>query len=234
MTMFRSRLLRAAGGRRRQPWYVGSNGATDGTQTFQIDALSGGYWSAAAHGDVVVVASACYTDGAKPTISTAGYTTIADLSQGYVRLIVAYKAMGATPDTQVTVANTDRETTRAWVFRGVNVSTPIDATTTTATYSSGAPDGPSITTVTGSAIVLTICAALAQGAVPIAPTNPARMVALGSSSSDWSVGALDNRKLHVDASYIAQGVAGSYNPAEWTPNSSIGESCTATVALRPA
>lgn len=232
--MMRSHLSRAAGGRRRQPWYVGSNGATDGTQTFQIDALTGGYWSSAAAGDVVVVAAACYNSAQSPTISTAGYTTLANMDQSELRLIVAYKVMGSTPDTQVTVANTDRETTRAWVFKGVNAATPIDATTTTAKGNGGSPNGPAITTANGAAIVLTICAAVSIGLLPLAPDNPSKMVALGSSSSNWTVGAFDNHKLHVDASYIAQGIAGAYDPAEWTPQSQIYDWCTATVALRPA
>lgn len=217
-----------AGGRRRQPWYVGGTTTYD-AQTTSLASLSGGYWSSLAKNDIVVVASTCYNAAQNPTISTAGYNTLANLTQGSLRLVVAYKRMGATPDTEVVVPNTDREVVVAWAFRGASATTAIDATTTTSQASSTAMDNPAITTVTPAAIVLAIGAS--HGTAAASPTNPAGMSAIASGVNTWNLG-FDS--VSVRASYIAVGQAGSYDPAAWTTTSSVAQWCAVTVALRPA
>ena len=224
MTMFRSRMLRNAGGRRKQPWYVGSNGVSGGGQTITLTGLTGGYWSELAQNDIVVVASVCSNSAQNPTISTAGYTQIVNETQGALRLIVGYKVMGVTPDTSVTVANTDNETARAWAFRGVNASTPIDATTTVAKANSTVMDNPAITTATDAAIVLAI------GSARRIPNSLPGMVPIASSSTSFPLVEV----IVVGASYIAHGQAGVYDPAARAAAPSAFDWITATVALRPA
>lgn len=235
--MFRSHLSRAASGRRKQPWYVGSNGVSGGGQTVTLTGLSGGYWTELAQNDLVVVASICSNSAQTPSITTSGYTQIVDESLTSLRLIICYKVMGSTPDTSVAVANTDNETVRAWCFRGVNTTTPIDATTVIAKNTNTAMDNAAITTVTDASIVLAIGASLTRKTGlphPSSPTNPAGMVTLADSSTTFDDGDEIFYRATIDASYIAQGKAGAYNPAAWTSTTQVMRWICATVALRPA
>ena len=204
--------------------------------------LSGGLDTAPSAGDVVFVAFAIASGGfgnnnKNPAILTAGYTTAADLYANDIfdtNLLVAYKRMGATPDTEVSVgSNSDGNAGRAvvvWVERGLDEATPLDVTTTTATSNnSGLPDPPAITPTTSGAKII------AFGAAPIS-----------SSNSFTAPADLDDfiQALGVDTETIAVGagaydwVSGEFDPEQWARGSSESDAflsrAAATVALRPA
>lgn len=106
--------------------------------------------------DVMVVAIGC--DGSLANVPS-GWTSVGSTTGGsgsaFTRAI--YKVMGATPDTTVGLTGLSTAASAvAMAIRGCNTSTPMDATATTATGTSGMPDPASITTVTNAALVLAI------------------------------------------------------------------------------
>jgi hypothetical protein len=111
--------------------------------------------------DIVIFAH-CSDSAVTPGVQTSGYTDImtdhAALNPGHES---GYKIMGATPDTVVTFqqASTAAGEYTAGVlqvWRDVDTGTPIDATPTTASNTTGMPDAPSYTTVTDGALVFAI------------------------------------------------------------------------------
>lgn len=141
------------------PTFVGyaSNSSQGNNDTvISLTGLTGGSASSPSEGDIVVVCCHVSDNSNVPTMGTAGYTTAAsgDVSDTYnSALLVAYKVMGATPDTSVTVngnANlNDAQTAIAFVFSGVDTTTPLDVTPTVAEVQNTVlADPPSITTGT--------------------------------------------------------------------------------------
>lgn len=105
-------------------------------------------------GDIVLVISG--DDSGAPGTAT-GYTSLASISStGDVN--VMYKIMPDPVDSSVTgLTNGGSDFGHlAIVFRGVDQTTPIDATTTTATNTAGDPDPAAITTVTNGAMVVAL------------------------------------------------------------------------------
>lgn len=104
--------------------------------------------------DLVIVGYSIGGDSNKAmsVSSPTGYIEVADLyanDSNDANLGVYYKIQGATPDSSVTVsgsAQADESTAAvAMVFRGVDTTTPMDVTPTTATgIDSADPDPPSI------------------------------------------------------------------------------------------
>ena len=141
------------------PQFVGYVSAT-GTNTLvdlDLTALTGGAGSTALENDVVVVCGVI-SDLVIPSMTTSGYTTATSGSANDTEdtaLIVAYKVMGATPDTQARVNFTgggagDASAAIAFVFRGVDTTTPLDVTPTISQVTNTVlADPPSITTATG-------------------------------------------------------------------------------------
>lgn len=180
-------------------------------------------------GDIVVFAHA--SDGViSPGIQTSGYT---DLLTSHVTdgpgHESGYKVMTSTPDTVVTFAITGGNEFSAGVlqvWRGVDTGTPIDATPTTATGSSGMPDCPSITTVTDGALVLAIGFLDDQNAA----------ASIGGPSGYGELLAHDNAANADNASAMIASLekasAGAENPSAFTGSSDAW--AAVTVALRPA
>lgn len=165
------------------------------------------------------------------TVSTSGYTNVVDLNYGTNRRTRAYwKAMGGSPDASVTFNGTDNSIRGlagvVLVFRGVNTSTPIDATTTTATGVGGAPDCPSITPTNNNCAIVACAGSDGLDATFSAPTNYSTPV---FTSVDVSIDA------QMAASYrILVGGAGSpENPSSFTGWGAANWGA-GTIALRPA
>jgi hypothetical protein len=173
-------------------------------------------------------------------INTAGYTEIANLyanDDHDTNLAVAYKIMGATPDSLINVTGPS-STSRgggavAIVLRGVNTSTPIDVTTTTATgVNSFTPDPPTITPVTAGAMVLAIGAASGTLAdsVGTAPSGYENQVAA-------SIAGIVDSFLVALAAKLWSG-SGAEDPGQFTNyalgTASAGSWAGVTVAIRPA
>lgn len=224
--------------------YVGGNvGSASGSTTADItvalnSGLTGGSASSVSEGDLVIVTvSLAHSDDA-PTANlvSSGYTALTQLDSDDTRdtaLRVHYKFMGATPDTSVVIARSGNiENSIAWavqVFAGVDSTTPMDVTPTTATgIDSGFADPPAITPVTAGAWIV-ICAG----------NNIS-----GADNFTWSGDFVDSLVAHasdtqdasVGAAYYTGWTSGSYNPAASTTNGNLTSAswCAYTLALRPA
>lgn len=134
-------------------------------QNTYVSALSGGAVNhtlpgTPAEDDIVIVAmvSDATMVGAHE-ILTSGYTSIANANLNAPGHHVAYKIMGATPDTVIQVDDGNGVRLAAivvQVWRGVDTTTPIDVTSVETTGTTGLPDCNSITPVTDGALVLAI------------------------------------------------------------------------------
>lgn len=122
-----------------------------------LSSLSGGLASTPANGDFIIVGTIFPGSDAAINIRDAGGTaypyTVADLfssDSASANLHVAAKFAGATPDTTVTIPGSGSTSAgQAFgveVWRGVNIASPFDVTTTTATgANTGRPNPPAIT-----------------------------------------------------------------------------------------
>lgn len=175
----------------------GKAGSTSAVNTLDLTALTGGIAAAAANGDLVI-AVAVTADIVDRTLSitdgTTEYTLIGtELYSDSVldtNLRVAYKFMGATPDTTVSFGPSGGALAglaiAAFVFRGVDQTTPLDVTVQTATGTgTTAANPPSITPTTEGAIVVAIGGGASSGVTPAALTS-AYLSGFGSQAANDS------------------------------------------------
>jgi hypothetical protein len=107
-------------------------------------------------GDLVFVCfSSDNNDGDFENRNPTGYTIVFENTSTTPWFGLYYKFMGASPDASVTIPDisADNEAAIAYVFRGVNQSSPLDAAVEFAESTVGDPDCPSITTVSTDAVV---------------------------------------------------------------------------------
>jgi len=180
-------------------------------------------------GDIVIYAQV--SDYAvTPGVVTSGYTDI------YTNHAVdnpgresGYKIMGATPDTIITFNESSSGEQTAGViqvWRGVHQTTPIDATPTTATGTTGMPNPPSYNTVTDGALVIIIgfldddnvASAVA------APSGYTNLLAKNSVTSNSTVMIASKEKSP----------SGTEDPAVFTATGGDDNWAAVTFALRPA
>jgi hypothetical protein len=159
-----------------------------------------------------------------------GYTQLIELD-GINSTIIAYKFI--TSDTGLTGLGTtqasDGAAYVALVFRGVDTTSPIDNSYTSAT-GTGDPNSPAITTVTNGAVVV-------SGFV----LNEARTIggSVGPSGydtvdSNYLVASSDTNSVTVGATWKAISTAGTENPGSWNMAGIPTEDVRSiTVALRP-
>lgn len=198
-------------------------------------------------GDLVVVAYAIGdNDGVNFNMAmiTSGYTEVADLFSDDVQdsnLGVYYKRMTATPDTSATVdglGGADAAVTAVMmVFRGVDATTPIDVTTTTATgINTWDPDPPSIDWTTAG--VWTVIAG-ASGHTRALNAIVGYIYPTGYTTTTRDIGQDDTSDATVGMSARSD-PADPENPGPMQHVSDIGPDsvdfswCAATIALRPA
>lgn len=188
---------------------------------------------------VVVVTSISSTSNLNPGVNTSGYAELADLYANDTRdanLSVSWKRMGATPDTTVEILGSGSGTIPVSaivrVYRGVDTTTAIDVTTTTATNLNGSrANAPSITTVTNGAWVLACMASTGDG-TPTDFTGPS-----GMNNFIQEQGVVAGvRSTITSLADIERATAGAYDPAALTGGESTSSDswCACTVALRPA
>lgn len=191
--------------------------------------------------DVVIVAGVIGdNDGVDFTMAmiTTGYTKVADLHAEGVQdcdLGVFWKVMGATPDTTAVFdgqGGTDAACAAvAIVFRGVDTSTPMDVTPTTATFTTSIDaDPPSIDYVTaGSWVVVAAGGAhtLTTGSYtfPAGYTTNAVNTSADDTGSDCTAGMGYNSAPSDPEDPGALNHSGT--------DSTNFSSCVATLALRP-
>jgi hypothetical protein len=177
-----------------------------GNVVLDLTALTGGLASSPSENDLVLLSGGSAGGG---TVSLPGDYTLTAIN--FTATKVGRKAMGATPDTSVTVTgsgNANHGTAAiAFVFRGVCPVTPEDATATTTTGSSTNPDPPSITTVTDNAAVI-------AGANSTA--NDTSITAPSGYGSQFDIVGDDTNDITIGLSWKAVAAAGAENPAAWT------------------
>lgn len=219
--------------------FVGSvtgNFIGSGVSALDLTALTGGIGTAAVAGDLVIYVGG-YADAATDhnlSMATADYNEVADLHASDTTdcgLGVFWKLMTATPDTTVQMNNTDGTTDMtgiAYVLRGVSQSSPIDTTTQTATGTSSVlADPPSITAVTGGALILAVGAgghtAGAQTFTNAALSNLVNSSRDGTNDSTIAIGRI-------------AWPGGAYDPAAFGFSAADNIAyawCAATLAIRP-
>lgn len=132
-------------------------GAATGTTSVSLSGLG------LQQNDLVVLITGWEDDAGTPGPVTSGYTQAAAVTNVVggaddVKLYVGYKLMGATPDTVVDVtpcAISLGTNTIAYVWRGINTSTPLAGTATTAT-GTGITVNPPAVSFSGTGIVVAV------------------------------------------------------------------------------
>lgn len=181
-------------------------------------------------GDVVITAVAADNiAGGQDGIPT-GYTSLDSNLGSSVHAQCAYKQMGGTPDTSVTIPYLSDGRCNAYhyrIYRNVDKSTPIDATTTSATGDSANPDPASITTTKDGAYV--VCFAFCDDDVITGATYPS-----GYDNGQWVDGGrpAGNNASLVSADKKVE-TAGAENPGTFAPTGFNDVWRCTTVALRP-
>jgi hypothetical protein len=193
-----------------------------------------------AENDLVVVAYGIGdNDGVDETMAmiTTGYTKIADLfadDDQDTNLGVFWKFMGATVDTTAVCdglgGNDAAVSAIALAFRGVDTSTPIDVTTTTATgVNSNIPDPPSIDYPSTGVWTLAAGAFGHTSGPTVTMTVPTNYAGISYSANDTS--DVCTALAYYDSP------ADPEDPGAFGPSiaDNVAHSwCAATVALRPA
>lgn len=206
------------------PQFVGGITGTSSSQTpsFSLTSLSGGLASRPAIGDIVIAVIG-FSNATNRDIqcTTAGYTEVADLFANPLQMGVYYKVL-TTAETSVAfnlgVVATSNFLVHVW--RQIN-STPLDATSTTATTA----NPPDITTVTPLAVVI----AISQGANSFGtPTLVGNTGLLNTFTATRTAGLAGSRM--VIASKLVS-LPSTYDPPALMNSATIGISTT--MALRP-
>lgn len=163
------------------------------------------------------------------SVLTPGYAVLEDNFSPAINGVVAWKRMGASPDTTVVIdgsvgGSSNGVAASAIVLRGVHLTTPIDATTTVTTNFGTNPDPPSITTVTdGAAVVVFMGAGVNDSSITV-PSGYGNLSSINSN---------DSLPVSSAVAWRLKSPAGSENPPAFTGVSS-GDWSALTVALRPA
>lgn len=207
--------------------YVGAATASgaDGTVTYALS-LTG--ITGLAQNDVVFVFQ--FLPRAAGGATPSGWTQIATVTGSGHKAFAYRKVMGVTPDTSLTMTGTgnagDASAAIAIALRGVNTTTPEDATATTAAASNLTnPDCPSITTVTNGAWVMAFAGSKQSDASVVTPSG------YSNTTSVLGTGTLRNAQLYAATKLVS--TAGAEDPAAWG-TWGAGDNATATVAARPA
>jgi hypothetical protein len=210
--------------------------AISSTATIDLTSLTGGIGSTALENDLVLVVWGG-RDNANRTLDldTAGYTKEVDLfaDDTYdAGMSVSHKFMGVTPDTTVAATNPSISYTYViyvYVWRGVDLTTPMDVTPTTATgVNTKFVDPPAITPTTAGNVMIAcgISSGYLGSAVFASATDfPDHFDSTLSTDTNSGVGWRDD---------LPAGVA--FDPAVWT--SAVGYNIrdawtAATLVLRP-
>jgi hypothetical protein len=213
----------------------GFSGTTsDVTITFG-GSLTGGLASSASKGDLVLVYFGTGST-ADRNLVVAGYTEVVELYQAdtfSTNLVVAYKFMGATPDstfvlTGGTLNAADAGAVTVQVWRNVSTSSPFDVTYQSATApNSVLCNPPAITPTTEGSVIV------AGGAG--AHNDGSRNYSSSDLSSFIRTSGVDTNDVSIGAGY-KQWYSGSFNPAAFTfsgTNSTSFSWAAVTLALRP-
>lgn len=216
--------------------YVQGFVGTSSNVTISLTSLTGGLASAPAAGDFVIIYFGTGSSVDRNLV-VSGYTEVTELNTNSTyeaNLVVAYKFMGGTPDTSITLtggtlSSNDAGAVAIQVWRGINQTTPFDVTQRTAISNTGVRINPSsITPLTSGAVII------AGGA---GGHNEGVQTYSGSNLTDLiSVGAADTYDVSIGLGY-SEWTSGVFDPTVFTfssGNSSDYSYAAVTLALRPA
>lgn len=171
-------------------------------------------------------------DGAGAPNTPTGYAGAATETGSSCDSTSAYKRMGATPDMSVSGLTSDSTCGHlAVVFRCVDTTTALDATTATAQSTTGDPNPPSITTVTANAFVVAF-GALDDDVTTVSAPPSGYMIIQFGVSNQVQIGSAESG-VTLMAAYIDAGAAGAEDPGAFTTAGDDNWSAH-SVALRPA
>jgi hypothetical protein len=173
---------------------------------------------------VLVCIGTSFIEGIGSEPEASGWTV--DASDALTAL-VAYKRMGASPDSSVTVVGSGSALQAAAVvvevFRGVDAITALDAAITQADGTSTTPDSPAVNTVTDGAIVISAVGSRVSDTSVTAPSGYNNKV---------SINAADTVSATAGMAWLGQPSAGTEDPPSWTAFSTAAWQ-SFSVALRP-
>jgi hypothetical protein len=180
-------------------------------------------------GDLVVIAQSA--DSNLNTLGldrTQGYTIAYAPNDTSPGRLLAYKVMGATPDTSVNFNDGSAyHTYSITAWRGVDTSTPLDVSMPTeATGASANPDSPQVTPVTANALVLSV--AHMDDDDTTVTTAPAGY----SWTSQSNTGQASSTAGATVALAAKVWSSGAENPGQWTMGTSDAWAAN-TIAFRP-
>lgn len=195
--------------------------------------------------DFLIIVYGCgHTASVSLSIINSGWTT---LSSNYINattadtnMIVAYKKMGSTPDSNVIVSSAGSTAASPgfviMAFRNVDTSNPFDVANTSSSATNTHLVNPAaITPVTKNAVI--VCAGFGATIDPQAPVN--RFTTLFSSSdleNFTSCGYGDTTDGVCGMGLYTRWTSGAFDPVAWTSSSSDATSQSyqsVTMALRP-
>lgn len=221
---------------------TGQGSASTLTPSINLTGLTGGCDNQARAGDLVVVGlfASSQASDLNLTMSTAGYTEAGDQVATSVsvttNLGTYHKTMGSSPDATAQVSIPGTNTGQGYVilaavFRGVDQTTPIDVTATTANSTTSIlADPPSITPITMGAWIVSLAGcAHSNGAGNFTVTG-------ASSSTVGNYNATTN-DIAGAIGVVRRNPLSAVDPAAWTHSvADTGSVCNAsiTLALRPA
>ncbi len=211
--------------------FVGGNtaakGGGAGNTTIALDSgLTGGIAASVATDDLVIAVFATGSTADRTLAITSGYTLInaelyANDATTDTNLRVAYKFMGGTPDTTTTFGPTgntaDAGAMAVYVFRGVDLTTPLDVAAVAASGTdTSRANPPSILPVTAGAFIVCIGAAgHLGGADTFTSSDMTAFLTIGSNDAndvtigvghkpDWVSGAFDAAAFgHTEVDNVA-------------------------------
>lgn len=220
--------------------YVGGQvgGRAGSTSTSNVTfALTGGTNSTPQAGDLVIIGCTVASQARTPACAISGYTAETQINANGTTydtsLNMSRKFMGGTPDTTFTLPSTgniaDAQRWTVQVWRGVDATTPFDATPVSASgTATGRPNPGSITpTTTGAFVGIIGAGAAATGAAYTAPANYTTNFLTGTTA--------DTNDAMIGSGYRSW-TSGAEDPAAYTggTTNAVDSWAAFTYALRPS
>jgi hypothetical protein len=176
--------------------------------------------------DVVVVIGGHGNTTGDAGVTTGGYTEVIDRDRGSCQLSVSWARMGASPDASVTCSGSgngnDATGYVVMVFRGVDTTTAIDATSTSDEGTGNLPNSPLITTVSDGAAVISCF---------IQASNETSITEPFGYANETQVSRTETNPVTVAAAWRTVPSLGGENPGSWSGLPSA-DWVAATIALR--
>ena len=225
--------------------FVGAYANSYPGTTSQITQDFANYLPTLKEDDFLIVTYGCgHTASVTLSIISAGWTTLTsnyiNASSYDTNMIVAYKRMGTTPDSNVIFSSAGSTAASpaytVLAFRNVDTTTAFDVSNTSSSATNThLVDGAAITPVTRNAwIVVTGFGAILDST----PINNKYTTQFTSSDLDifYSAGWGDTTDGVIGTGVYTRWTTGAFNPAAWTSSSSDSSGASyqsVTMALRP-